>query len=290
MSYHSIYSKTKLCPDTQCDRYCEIDKCFPNKMLCIEDNKCSNAASKVCPPMMCNFAKQNCMNRTIYERNMAVCPMDIIPDYRSEFKMCGDSYLDKNTTPKLNLTNRVEDYSNIKNCMEQGKGNMINYLRNIDVDSELKRYPYRWSLCNEPKHQKPNCPDFCVDKPIKNEEHYIKNSQFYNQLRTDNLVPIRNINPPVSCRYSPFNMVDVNIQREYPSNNDPCTFVPTRMTDQNTDSHKKYNLLVAGNYTLDMNTAPVLKLGPERCDNQVNNLWNNNTKRRYNSDTLEHHM
>jgi hypothetical protein len=85
-------------------------------------------------------------------------------------------------------------------------------------------------------------------------------------------------------------MVDVNIQREYPSNNDPCTFVPTRMTDQNTDSHKKYNLLVAGNYTLDMNTAPVLKLGPERCDNQVNNLWNNNTKRRYNSDTLEHHM
>jgi hypothetical protein len=102
------------------------------------------------------------------------------------------------------------------------------------------------------------------------------------------------MNLPESCIYEKQNIIDVNIQRQYPPYKQlsecECVSLPIRITDENSDPKKKYDLLVAANYTTDMNPKPVLVVGPERCDRQVNNLWNNNTKRRYISDTLEHYM
>jgi hypothetical protein len=288
MSYKNLYSNIKLCKENRCDQYCEIDKCFPNKIVCLDPNK---SMSKICPPMFCNFEKQCGINSRIYERNLAFQKMDIIPDYRGQYKVC-DKYVDMNMTPKVDLENKINRFNNVQNRIEQGEGYKLQYLKNIDIDSEIKRVPYNYSLCDQPKHHKPPCPDgcfICDDMCRENAKLYIKNVSLTKNIGSYNVSTIKKIDAPNSCMYKPLNMTNVNINREHPPV-DPCVSNPIRITDENSDKNKKYNLIVPGSYTVDMNLAPVLKLGPERCDNNISNLWNNNTKRRYNSDTLEHFM
>jgi hypothetical protein len=288
MSYKNLYSNIKLCKENRCDQYCEIDKCFPNKIVCLDPNK---SMSKICPPMFCNFEKQCGINSRIYERNLAFQKMDIIPDYRGQYKVC-DKYIDMNMTPKVDLENKINRFNNVQNRIEQGEGYKLQYLKNIDIDSEIKRVPYNYSLCDQPKYHKPTCPDgcfICDDMCRSNAKDYIKNVSLINNSGSYNVTTIKKIDAPNSCMYKPLNMTSVNIDRDYPVV-DPCVSNPIRITDENSDKNKKYNLIVPGSYTVDMNLAPVLKLGPERCDNNITNLWNNNTKRRYNSDTLEHFM
>jgi len=288
MSYNTLYTNIKTCTENPCDRYCKIEQCFPNKIVCLDPNK---SMSKICPPMFCNFEKQCGINSRIYERNLAFQPVDIIPDYRSEYRVC-QQYVNKNMTPQFDLNNNIKQFNNLTNRVEQGQGYMLQYLKNIDVDSEIKRYNYNFSLCDENKHHKPKCPEgcfICDDMCRNNAKTYMKNSALVKDTVSNNVAPIRKIDMPNSCIFEPFNMTKVDLRREYPPV-DPCVSNPIRITDANSDKHKKYDLLVPGSYRVDMNLAPVLKLGPERCDRTVTNLWNNNTKRRYDSDTLEHYM
>jgi hypothetical protein len=289
MSYNKLYSNIQTCPDYRCDRYARIE----NNDVIIP----KIAATKVYPKTSCNYEKQCGINSRIYDRNLAYQSMEIIPDYRSEYKQCGDTYINKNMIRPQNLENNINNFRNVQNTVEQGKGNMIRYLKNIDIDTQLRLFHYPYSLCDEPKHHKPPCPDGCFvcdDMCRPDAIKSLKNSDLVSNEKPGFYVPIRNMNLPDSCVFKKQNMIDVNITREYPQykplSGCECVSLPIRITDENSDKRKKYDLLVPSSYTTDMNPAPVLVVGPERCDRQINNLWNNNTKRRFISDTLEHYM
>lgn len=292
MSYNK-YSNIQTCTEYRCDRYATINDNFPNNIIP------KTPATKIYPKMACNYEKQCGINSRIYDRNLAYQKMEIIPDHRSEYKLCGDKYIDKNMIKPRILTKHINDFKpgSIQNTVEQGKGNMIRFLENIDIDTELRRYNYINSLCDEQKYHKPPCPDgcfICDDMCRHDAIKSLKNVDLVKSNQPVFLVPVRKMDLPQSCVFQPPDMIDVNIDRKYPAYKQlqgcECVSLPIRLTDKNSDPKKKNDLLVVANYKTDMNPNPVLVLGPERCDGQVNNVWNNNTKRRYISDTLEHYI
>ena len=285
------YSQIQTCPDQRCDRYCDVKGCFPSHITCEKD--------KPCKTYYCNNEKLDEMNKKIFGRISGDCNTHIVPDYRPEFKMCGASYNNKNIidASDRNLQNRITDFNCLKNCMQPGTGSGLEYLRLIDVDSHLKRYDKQATLCDQPKHQRPPCTEFIpdADATVPFTDVFRRSSRVdgavLSQIATTPLVPIRHIDVPQPCGATPFPMAQVNMNRSYPPR-DPCicTFEPIRMTDENSDPRKKYDMLVAASYTIDRIDKPVLTVGPERCDqNKPTNLWNNVTSRRMVSDTLEHY-
>ena len=285
------YSQIQTCPDQRCDRYCETTKCFPNNIVCEQ--------GKPCKVYICNNEKLDTMNKKIFERMTGDCERNVIPDYRSEYKMCDATYDDKNIIPQQyrNLQNQVTDFNCLPNCLEPGVGNKITYLRNIDVDSHLKRYDKPATLCDYLKHQRPPCTGFMQDSdptiPFRDTYKRSRHGDgaLLNEIQTQPQVAIRYMDVPQPCGSQPFPMTQVNVKRTFPEK-DPCAcgFEPIRLTDDNSYADKKYNAIVSASYTTDRVDKPVLILGPQRCDvGRVTNLWNNNTSRKMISDTLEHH-
>jgi hypothetical protein len=286
------YSTVQTCEDKRCDRYCGVTDCFPSNIVCQQ--------GKPCATYICNNEKLDTMNKKIFDRMMGDCPRNVVPDYRPEFKNCGGaSYTDKNIIPMeyRQLQNHITDFRCLPNCFEPGEGNKLTYLRQIDVDSHLKRYDKPATLCDPLKHQRPPCTDFMPDpEPTIGHRDVFSRSQrgtgaLLCEVPTDSQVPIRYIDAPNSCGSKPFPMVDVNIIRSTPKQ-DPCFcgFEPIRMTDENVGADKKFNVLTAATHTIDRIDKPVLILGPERCDKgKITNLWHNNTSRKMMSDTLEHY-
>lgn len=285
------YSHIQTSADQRSDRYCEIQNCFPSHIVC--------EADKRCPVYLCNNEKLDTMNKKIFDRMMGDCERDVIPEYRPEFKNCNATYNNKNIIPQQyrNLQNKVSDFHCLPNCFEPGVGNKITYLRNIDIDSHLKRYDKPATLCDPLKHQRPPCTGFMSDPDpvIPYRDVYRRSHRgdgaLLSEVPTEPRVAIRHMDVPQPCGSVPFPMTQVNIKRTYPEKDQCiCTFEPVRMTDENVGADKKYNALVAASYSIDRVDKPVLIVGPERCDvGKVTNLWNNNTSRKMVSDTLEHH-
>ena len=281
------YSTIQTCPDQRCDRYCDVKGCTPNNIVCEPDKRC-----KV---YFCNNEKLDAMNKKIFERMTGECNQHIVPDYRPEFKMCGANYDNKNIIDNAdrNLRNHITNFECLPNCMQPGMGSGLEYLRRIDIDSHLKRYDKPATLCDPPKHQRPPCKEFLQDPTptIPHHNPFHRDGAVLTEIKSTPLVPIRYMDVPKPCGATPFPMVEVNMNRSYPPR-DPCicTFEPIRMTDQDSDPRKKYDLLVPASHTIDRVDKPVLIVGPERCDsNKATNLWNNMTSRRMVSDTLEHY-
>ena len=94
-----------------------------------------------CPVYSCNHKED-----LIYKRNFPDDPRPIVPDYRGSYKVCG-LYRNK-TESSLNndLRNYIEIINHPQGSLYPGKGSGVEYLKNIDIDTHLRRGK-NFSLC-----------------------------------------------------------------------------------------------------------------------------------------------
>lgn len=99
------------------------------------------------PLLLCNFSKHHQQNNDIFTRNFCNSLEGPIMPYRCSFKICNEQ-IDLNDIKKTNFKNKICNFKNIKNKFIPGKGHGTDFLKNIDVDSELKSLDYKKSRCN----------------------------------------------------------------------------------------------------------------------------------------------
>ena len=120
----------------------EFDK-YSSPLTLTKDNKPSKNYLNTSFPikksdLMCNNTKLNQQNNDIYIRNIPDENMKILEDYRSNFNIC-DKQININTAlHDKSYTNRITDFQFHKSYLEPGKGIGTTFLKNIDIDSNLK--------------------------------------------------------------------------------------------------------------------------------------------------------
>lgn len=89
---------------------------------------------------LCNYNKHNTQNKKIYEYNFTQNLSNPPILYRGGFNICNEHIdLDKNNIDLTkDLNNKIVNFENIKHQFIPGKGQGSDFLRYIDVDSELK--------------------------------------------------------------------------------------------------------------------------------------------------------
>jgi len=125
----------------------------PVKNKARESTYCSRKAKTkfFAPVMICNMEKQNQQNKQIYERNLPEKRQTIIPDYRESYKVC-QKYRDMNDrqTKKSaeSLTRQIDTKClNFTSTFTPGRGQGLDYLRNIDIETEVRGLNYKNTLC-----------------------------------------------------------------------------------------------------------------------------------------------
>ena len=115
-----------------------------------------NDDSRACPVLMCNFRKQAEQNTSIYNRIFPKKKIEIIPDYRGSYKICQDyrdlNIINKKPTHKIDLR---ESFKDIDNNFNPGKPDGIQYLNNVDIESDLKNLDRNNTLCPTEKYFPP---------------------------------------------------------------------------------------------------------------------------------------
>lgn len=87
---------------------------------------------------ICNQEKQNTINNLLLSRNIPDKKFPIIEDYRSEIRV-NHNQVNLNTyNHNQNYINQVDNFNSIVNELEPGKHSAINFLKKIDIDSELR--------------------------------------------------------------------------------------------------------------------------------------------------------
>ena len=99
------------------------------------------------PLLYCNYLKQYQQNSKIFNRNFSKNLEAPIMPYRCSFKIC-NKQVDLNDINKTNFNNKICCFKNIKNKFIPGKGHGTEFLKNINIDSELKSLDYKNSRCN----------------------------------------------------------------------------------------------------------------------------------------------
>lgn len=99
------------------------------------------------PLLFCNFEKHHQQNNDIFTRNFCNKLEEPIMPYRGSFKICNEQ-IDLNDIKKTNFKNKICDFKDIKNKFIPGKGHGTDFLKNIDIDSELKSLDYKNSRCS----------------------------------------------------------------------------------------------------------------------------------------------
>ena len=125
---------------------------------------------------ICNYSKHDNWNNIIFKRNFSEYVLPPILDPRPDIKLCGKTYvvqpsainIKDNTiktenpelyTKKSDLNINLNIYRNNADCyfctflnsLSPNRGNAIQYLKTIDVDSYLRLLHQNYSLCNNNK-------------------------------------------------------------------------------------------------------------------------------------------
>lgn len=137
-----------------------------NLLRCDKDDR-----SRVCPVLLTNFDKRDKMNDNILSRNFPDKNIPIILDYRGSYQVCR-KYVDKNQTPCIDLKNDIDDpnnqnkIKNIENVYDPGKGYGLEYLRNVDIESNLHNLGLEQSKCPCRKYQQGQCILCLKENPV----------------------------------------------------------------------------------------------------------------------------
>lgn len=208
--------------------------------------------NKLLPTNVCNIED----NTKIFKRMIPSKKSKIIPDIRPGFKICNVNK--ESTSETYNLKNKMTSFTNINNELQPGKGNKLNYLQKIDIDTNL-RNGYMSSLCPEKQHQPipctndmsmnvPNCENHTFNGKVHSDYH-----EYNNDSRESNI-----LNFSYSDGYQ------------------------TCMTDINKVNHtlSKLKQPILFQYNNDMGRCRGLQIGPTRTNHSTENIWNNITSRK----------
>lgn len=244
---------------------------------CKRDNR-----SRVCPVVICRHRQQ--INRDIFNRNWGE-PLKVIPDHRGKYRVCTE-WNDYNMIDrKIEGEKRVNPVRNdIGNKFNPGKGDSLEYLSNIDIESNLKNLHYRESRCPSARYNPVHCPKTVVDEPSLLANPMCQNYKFY-EFGSANYTP--NFRTK-ECRDAPSVRMDKpDMNREQLEDESLLRFnylnnEPTCMDRLpiNPDFTKIKQPLIF-QYNSDIHDNHYLQTGPERTNHTVENIWNNVSKRRY---------
>jgi len=214
---------------------------------------------------ICNNAKNIQQSKDIFNRNFTngLAPPKIL--YRSSYQVCKKNInLDKEKQPSLQ--NRIINYTDVKTKFIPGKGQGEDFLRNIDIDSELKRINYNHSKIPQDKYKPVNSNLIDQRKSFKNtiQEYGEKSTKNYSNHNWKT-------RPPVRMNYT------CN-KTQLVKNKDTNCLNKCRMVQ--CDPILPYKQPVLHQYSIGSRVGE-LQVGPVRCDHQCENIWNNVTKRRY---------
>ena len=150
--------------DNRRKKYQEISPFCPGEETDFENTynilKCNNNnLSRACPVLLCNYAKQAQQNIDIYQRNVPDCKVAVSKSFRGGYNVCRKHIdLDEDDEDtKVKLSNIIVDFENLSAPFVPGKGKGSDFLKRIDVDSELKLLNYNNTLCPSRKRNVANC-------------------------------------------------------------------------------------------------------------------------------------
>ncbi len=217
--------------------------------------------------MLCNNNKQAQQNNDIFKRNFPDKELYIRPDYREQYKVCGNKYKDMNI-----VGNPVHS----EKGLTPGKADPFIYFGNIDEESQLFRLNIKNTKCNT-REYKPNFNDnnVIVNKPIILDNPHNEINKYY---KFDDRVP----NYPVNCPTNNEKFDGIKF-----SNLDVKSKTCLNGFDNTNELHKiRHPVPLQYKYEIDNLVKnfnrEFLKVGPTRTNHTVERLWNNNTKLKVN--------
>jgi len=255
--------------------------------------KCNeNNFSRTCPVMMCNYAKHTQQNNDIYKRNFSDKKMKPTELYRGQFDICKKLVNMDATNPdmKVNLKNKISKFTNIKAEFIPGKGRGTDFLRNIDIDSDLKCIGHYNTWCPSEKYAPDNnCNKTChlnnelLEKPYCQLYRRDLNGNPTENYTTKCCQSIQRVdkcgfNDDLCPDFSNKQLVKMNYKLE--------NSVKKNMT-KNCQNKKLFNRCkpmmphqepIIFQSTVDFCPKPLM-VGPTRQDHFCENTWNNQTKR-----------
>lgn len=228
---------------------------------CSIDNR-----SKACQVILCNFEKQDKINEAIYNRNFPCRNMDITPDFRGEYRICGDSYRDlnqKRDIAKNGLSNM--ECNDKQKRFNPGKPDPTE--KDIDLESNLYSLGRLSSNCPSKKYQAEMCETVYVNHPDLLDKPVCDNNKMY---RFDDRVSNENFLRPKNCFQK-----DKNLQfNTIPENYKSCVFQPFNSTQDLKDYRHP---ILMQNTTMPM-ANETITVGPTRLNHSVERVWENSTR------------
>lgn len=298
----SLYPNNNKTTRSHCDN--RVKKYKSQMPVCPSENneinilKCdSNNNSRACPVLYCNYQKHAEENSKIFERNLSQDASRPIKSIRGGYTRC-HQYIDldsNNPDLYLNLKNKIPPGTLIKNKYIPGKGAGIEFLRHIDVDSDLRNLKIKKSNCPSKKF-KPNmeCQQNTVDNPQLLMKPYCQNYKHFKfndstpiyKTKCDQQVEVVNkilpqneyadVNLPCSSRVN-LNYTNCGYDVKRSGNN--CLEFQNFQKCQNPTQWKAQPLLFSQHS--DVPGHNNLYVGPVRSNHKCENLWNNVSKRQY---------
>lgn len=236
-----------------------------------------------------NFKKHSQQNKDISNRNFnndKNLYKPILPQ-RNGFSIC-KKYIDLNDNNlNINLKNNIKNFNNIKTNFIPGKGHGINFLKNIDVDSELKSLNFKNTYCPNKKYIPISNHNYNISNPnlIDNpyDQNYIRyryndtikiNENNYIDQNIENNRLYKNVNHIDDLN----NVVKINYIK-YIDNNDNLKKYNTNCLDKKQLDQCNYLCKnIIQNENLNKRKCNKLTVGPKRTNHTCENLWNNITK------------
>ena len=250
------------------------------------------------PLLLCNYKKQNQLNKSIFERNFAKNLSKPIIPIRPNYDICNNQTdLNKDNIDYNNdLKNKIVSFNNIKTQFVPGKGQGINFLKNIDIDSELKSLNHKNTLCNVFKYNPLYSNKLINDNATSSNTTNVNNPKLLDNPYNQNYLRYRyndKINNTNIDKYLDKNklyknadyiddsqsIVGIKYIRNSMNDNNYCSTHNncTNMSEFRRCNNNNRSILVKTN----MENCPKMQVGPERKNHTCENLWSNVTRRKH---------
>lgn len=292
---------------TDCDN--RLKKSKSRMPVCPSENneinilKCDqNNNSKSCPVLLCNYKKYAQENSKIFERNFSPEASIPIKPMRGGYTRC-HQYIDLDSTNSdlyLDLNKKILPGKIIKNKYIPGKGSGIEFLKHIDVDSELRNLRIKNTNCPKKKYipntechynktdsnidllTKPYCQNY-KSLAFDDSTQIYKSTCGKKIQKVDKIVSYNQISDiHIPCK-SNVNLNYTNCNYKSKVTGPNCSNYQNNFkTCDNVTDWKSQPLLYGQNK--DINGYDNLQIGPNRTNHKCENLWNNVSKRKYIND------
>lgn len=238
--------------------------------------------------MYCNYDKENEENAKLFNRNFcSFKDKEIVMDFKPNSFICQE-YKTINNYQDRDLRNIIDTcgIENVMNNCEPDRGNYLNYLKNIDIDTELRNINRKNSKCPEDLYLAPK-----LARMNRNNPNVVQTNQRVPYRFNYDLEPQKFVRDKVNynqktlseCKRS--DMFDLGNCKTFNYDIDlSYNKCATLNSDVNKCNEQYKNIKDPYLYWSKVNkcnsNAMRVVVGPVRKDHECENLFNNNTKRK----------